>query len=79
MVKIRLRRIGAKKAPFYRVVVAESKYARDGRFIEEIGTYNPLVDPAEIKIDIERANYWIKNGAQPTDTVKALIKKAQEA
>ena len=79
MVKIRLRRMGAKKAPFYRVVVAESKYARDGRFIEEIGTYNPLVDPAEIKIDIERANYWIKNGAQPTDTVKALIKKAQEA
>ena len=79
MVKIRLKRIGAKKAPFYRVVVAESKYARDGRFIEEIGTYNPLVDPAEIKIDIERANYWIKNGAQPTDTVKALIKKAQEA
>ena len=79
MAKIRLRRIGAKKAPFYRVVVAESKYARDGRFIEEIGTYNPLVDPAEIKIDIERANYWIKNGAQPTDTVKALIKKAQEA
>lgn len=79
MVKIRLRRIGAKKAPFYRVVVAESKYARDGRFIEEIGTYNPLVDPAEVKIDIERANYWIKNGAQPTDTVKALLKKAQEA
>ena len=78
-VKIRLRRIGAKKAPFYRVVVAESKYARDGRFIEEIGTYNPLVDPAEIKIDVERANYWIKNGAQPTDTVKALLKKAQEA
>ena len=78
-VKIRLKRIGAKKAPFYRVVVAESKYARDGRFIEEIGTYNPLVDPAEVKIDIERANYWIKNGAQPTDTVKALLKKAQEA
>ena len=79
MVNIRLKRIGAKKAPFYRVVVAESKYARDGRFIEEIGTYNPLVDPAEVKIDIERANYWIKNGAQPTDTVKALLKKAQEA
>ena len=79
MVKIRLKRIGAKKAPFYRVVVAESKYARDGRFIEEIGTYNPLVDPAEVKIDVERANYWIKNGAQPTDTVKALLKKAQEA
>ena len=79
MVKIRLKRIGAKKAPFYRVVVAEAKYARDGRFIEEIGTYNPLVDPAEIKIDAERANYWIKNGAQPTDTVKALIKKASES
>ena len=78
-VKIRLRRMGAKKAPFYRVVVADSRYPRDGRFIEEIGTYNPLVDPAEVKIDVERANYWIKNGAQPTDTVKALLKKAQEA
>ena len=79
MVKIRLRRMGAKKAPFYRVVVAESKYARDGRFIEEIGTYNPLVEPAEIKIDSERVDYWIKNGAQPTDTVKSLLKKAAEA
>ena len=79
MVKIRLRRMGAKKAPFYRVVVAESKYARDGRFIEEIGTYNPLVETAEIKIDSERADYWIKNGAQPTDTVKSLLKKAAEA
>ena len=79
MVKIRLRRMGAKKAPFYRVVVAESKYARAGRFIEEIGTYNPLVEPAEIKIDSERADYWIKNGAQPTDTVKSLLKKAAEA
>ena len=79
MVKIRLRRMGAKKAPFYRVVVAESKYARDGSFIEEIGTYNPLVEPAEIKIDSERADYWIKNGAQPTDTVKSLLKKAAEA
>ena len=79
MVKIRLRRMGAKKAPFYRVVVAESKYARDGRFIEEIGTYNPLVEPAEIKIDSERSDYWIKNGAQPTDTVKSLLKKAAEA
>ena len=78
-VKIRLKRMGAKKAPFYRVVVADSRYPRDGRFIEEIGTYNPLVDPAEVKIDVERANYWIKNGAQPTDTVKALLKKAQEA
>ncbi len=79
MVKIRLKRIGAKKAPFYRVIVADSKYARDGRFVEEIGTYNPLVDPAEIKIDLEKANAWIQKGAQPTDTVKALLKKAQEA
>ncbi len=78
MLKIRLRRIGAKKAPFYRVVVAESHYARDGRFVEEIGTYNPLVDPEEIRIDLEKANDWIKKGAQPTDTVKALLKKAQE-
>jgi len=78
MLKIRLRRIGAKKAPFYRVVVAESQYARDGRFVEEIGTYNPLVDPEEIKIDVEKANEWIKKGAQPTDTVKVLLKKAQE-
>ena len=75
MVKIRLRRLGAKKAPFYRVVVADSRYPRDGRFIEEIGTYNPLSDPAEIKIDSERAQQWIKNGAQPTDTVRALLKK----
>ena len=75
MVKIRLRRLGAKKAPFYRVVVADSRYPRDGRFIEEIGTYNPLSDPAEIKIDAERAQKWIKNGAQPTDTVRALLKK----
>ena len=71
MVKIRLRRMGAKKAPFYRVVVADSRYPRDGRFIEEIGTYNPCVSPAEIKIDKE----WIKTGAQPTDTVRALLKK----
>ncbi|MGN1015292.1 MAG: 30S ribosomal protein S16 [Butyricicoccus sp.] len=76
MVKIRLRRLGAKKAPFYRVVVADSRYPRDGRFIEEIGTYNPLTDPAEIKIDAERAQQWIKNGAQPTDTVRALLKKS---
>ena len=75
MVKIRLRRLGAKEAPFYRVVVADSRYPRDGRFIEEIGTYNPLSDPAEIKIDAERAQKWIKNGAQPTDTVRALLKK----
>ena len=77
MLKIRLRRIGAKKAPFYRVVVAEAHYARDGRFVEEIGTYNPLVKPEEIKIDLEKANEWIKKGAQPTDTVKVLLKKAQ--
>ena len=76
MVKIRLRRMGAKKAPFYRVVVADSRYPRDGRFIEEIGTYNPQTDPAEVKIDMEKANAWIKKGAQPTDTVKALLKKA---
>ena len=76
MVKIRLRRVGAKKAPCYRVVVADSRYPRNGRFIEEIGTYNPLTDPSEIKIDGERALAWIKNGAQPSDTVKALLKKA---
>ena len=76
MVKIRLRRMGAKKAPFYRVVVADSRYPRNGRFIEEIGTYNPLTNPAEIKIDAEAAKKWISNGAQPTDTVKALLKKS---
>jgi len=76
MVKIRLRRVGAKKAPFYRVVVADSRYPRDGRFIEEIGTYNPLTEPSTIAIDAERAQTWIKNGAQPTDTVKVLLKKA---
>jgi len=74
-VKIRLRRMGAKKAPFYRIVVADSRYPRDGRFIEEIGTYNPLTDPAEVKVDSEKAIQWIKNGAQLTDTVKALLKK----
>ena len=74
-VKIRLRRMRAKKAPFYRVVVADGRYPRDGRFIEEIGTYNPLTDPAEIKIDNEAAKKWIANGAQPTDTVRALLKK----
>ena len=67
--------MGAKEGPFYRVVVAESKYARDGRFIQEIGTYNPLVEPAEIKIDVEKAQQWIQNGAQPTDTAKALLKQ----
>ena len=76
MVKIRLRRMGAKKNPFYRVVVADSRVQRDGISIEEIGTYNPLTDPAEIKIDVEAAKKWIANGAQPTDTVKALLKKA---
>ena len=77
MVKIRLRRVGAKKAPFYRVVVADSHFARDGRLIEEIGTYDPLTEPATIKIDMERAKYWISNGAQPTDTVRGLLKKAE--
>ena len=77
MVKIRLRRVGAKKAPFYRVVVADSHFARDGRFIEEIGTYDPLTEPATIKIDMERAKYCISNGAQPTDTVRGLLKKAE--
>ena len=75
-VKIRLKRMGAKKAPFYRVVVADSRYPRDGRFIEEIGTVDPLTDPATIKIDAELAKKWIGNGAQPTDTVKALLKKS---
>lgn len=78
MVKIRLRRMGAKKAPFYRVVVADSRYPRDGRFIEEIGTYNPQTEPAEIKLDMAKADEWIKKGAQPTDTVKALLKKAAQ-
>ncbi len=76
MVKIRLRRIGAKKNPFYRIVVADSHFARDGRCIEEIGTYDPLTNPATVKVDAEKAQQWIKNGAQPTDTVKALLKKA---
>ena len=77
MVKIRLRRMGAKKAPFYRVVVADSHFARDGRFIEEIGTYDPLANPAIVKIDMERAKYWIACGAQPTDTVRGLLKMAE--
>ena len=75
-VKLRLTRIGAKKNPYYRVVVADSRFPRDGRFIETLGTYNPMVEPAEIKIDAEKAQKWIKNGAQPTDTVKALLKKS---
>ena len=74
-VKIRLRRIGAKKAPFYRVVVADSRYPRDGRFIEKLGTYDPLAQPPAINIDVDKAKQWIKNGAQPTDTVRALLKK----
>ena len=73
-VKIRLRRMGAKKAPFYRVVVADSRYPRDGRFIEEIGYYNPTTEPATVKIDAEAAKKWIGNGAQPTDTVRSLLK-----
>ena len=76
MVKIRLRRLGAKKAPFYRIVVADSRYPRDGRFIEEIGTYNPLNDPATVNVDADRAQEWIKKGAQPTDTVRGILKKA---
>ena len=76
-VNLRLRRMGAKKAPFYRVIVADSRSPRDGRFIEEIGYYNPMTAPAEIKIDLEKAEKWIKNGAQPTDTVKALLKKVK--
>ncbi len=76
MVKIRLRRMGAKKAPFYRIVVADSRYPRDGRFIEEIGTYDPTAEPSVLKVDAERAQAWIKTGAQPTETVKALLKKA---
>ena len=74
-VKIRLRRMGAKKAPFYRIVVEDSRYPRDGRFIEEIGFYNPLEEPAVVKIDEEKAKKWMANGAQPTDTVKNLFKK----
>ena len=73
-VKIRLRRMGAKKAPFYRIVDADSRYPRDGRFIEEIGTYDPTKDPSVIKVDAEKAKKWLSNGAQPTDTVKALLK-----
>ena len=76
MVKIRLRRMGAKKAPYYRIIVADSRSPRDGRCIEEIVTYDPLTEPATITVDAEKAQQWIKNGAQPTDTVKALLKKA---
>ena len=75
-VKIRLRRMGAKKAPCYRIVVADSRYPRDGRFIEEIGFYNPMTEPADVKIDAETAKKWIGNGAQTTDTVRDLLKKS---
>ncbi|MBQ9848068.1 MAG: 30S ribosomal protein S16 [Clostridia bacterium] len=75
-VKMRLRRMGAKKAPSYRIVVADSRYPRDGRFIEEVGFYNPMTNPAEVKIDAEKAKKWISNGAQPTETVRALLKNA---
>ena len=74
--KIRLMRMGKIRTPFYRVVVADSRYPRDGRFIEEIGTYNPLTDPSTINIDVEKAQKWISNGAQPTDIVKTLLKKS---
>ena len=76
MVKIRLRRMGAKKNPYYRIVVADSRSPRDGKCIEEIGTYNPMTEPAVITVDAEKAQTWIKNGAQPTDTVRGLLKKA---
>ena len=76
MVKIRLRRMGAKKNPYYRIVVADSRSPRDGRCIEEIGTYNPLLESENITVDVEKAQNWIKNGAQPTDTVRDLLKKA---
>ena len=76
MVKIRLRRMGAKKAPYYRIVVADARSPRDGRCIEEIGTYNPLNQPATVTVDVEKAQNWIKNGAQPTDTVRGLLKNA---
>ena len=76
MVKMRLRRMGAKKAPFYRVVVADSRYPRDGRFIEEVGYYNPQTEPAEVKIDADKAKAWLSKGAQPTETVKSLLKKS---
>lgn len=73
-VKIRLRRMGAKKAPFYRIVVADSRYPRDGRFIEEIGTYDPTKNPSVVNVNVDKAKEWIANGAQPTDTVKKILK-----
>ena len=78
MVKIRLRRMGAKKKPFYRIVVADSRAPRDGRYIEQVGTYNPMTEPSEIKVNLERIKYWTSNGAQPTDTVRKLIKIAAD-
>ena len=75
MVKIRLKRMGMKKKPFYRVVVADERATRDGRFVDEIGYYNPVSNPVELKIDVEKAQTWMKNGAQPTETVRALLKK----
>ena len=78
MVRIRLRRMGAHKKPFYRVIVADQRSPRDGRFIEELGYYNPLSNPVELKVDVERANDWIKKGAQPTETVRSLLKKAAD-
>ncbi|MBQ2563973.1 MAG: 30S ribosomal protein S16 [Oscillospiraceae bacterium] len=77
MVKIRLRRVGAKKAPYYRIVVADSRSPRDGRFIEEIGTYDPMAEDNKVKVEMDRVEYWIKNGAQPTETVRGLLKKVQ--
>ena len=74
--KIRLKRLGAKKKPFYRIVVADSRAPRDGRFIEEIGSYNPNVTPAEVRVDVEKAQKWLNTGAQPSDTVRSLLKKA---
>ena len=76
MLKIRLRRMGAKKAPFYRIVVADSRAPRGGAFVEEIGYYNPIKEPIELKVDVEKARTWMKNGAQPTDTVRSLLKKS---
>ena len=77
MVKIRLRRMGAKKAPYYRIIVADSRSPRDGRFIEELGIYDPMAETDKVKVNMERAKYWISNGAQPTDTVRGLLKKLE--
>ena len=76
MLKIRLRRMGAKKAPFYRIVVADSREPRGGAFVEELGYYTPVADPIELKVDTEKAAEWIRKGAQPTDTVRGLLKKS---